>query len=59
MDLSKAFDKVKRPLLWKILQERAKTDEEKKLVQLIIKMYTTNTIKVGKKHKFVANRGVP
>jgi hypothetical protein len=50
-DLSKAFGNVKRPLIWRILRERANSDEEKRIVHLIIKMLSSRTIKVGESKK--------
>ncbi|MFN9905931.1 MAG: hypothetical protein ACK56F_07375, partial [bacterium] len=39
VDLTKAFDCVKRDLLFDILWKRAKNDSEKCLVQLIYALY--------------------
>jgi len=39
IDLQKAYDTVNREKLWDILRSRCKSDEEKTLVELIVRMH--------------------
>ena len=57
-DLTKAFDCVKRDLLFKILWQRAQNDSEKHLVQLIYALYHRSVLKIGDEI-LEANLGVP
>jgi len=44
IDLQKAYDSVDRVILWKLLKERCKSDKEKSLVELIMKLHNDSTI---------------
>ena len=44
VDLQKAYDSVDRTILWKLLRKRCKTQEEKTLVELIVKLHNESTI---------------
>ncbi len=58
-DVKKAFDSIKRSLLWKILRQRAKTKEEKHIAELIIQLHSTHKIFFSANEYFTANKGIP
>ena len=58
VDLTKAFDCVKRDLLFDILWKRAHNDFERYLVQLIYALYRRSVLKIGDE-TIEANLGVP
>jgi DNA-binding winged helix-turn-helix (wHTH) protein len=58
VDLTKAFDCVKRDLLFDILWKRANNETEKHLVQLIYSLYRRSIMKIGDE-TIEANLGVP
>lgn len=58
LDMTKAFHRIYRSLLWKILRDRAKTNQEKLIVRFIVNLHSSNIIRVGEE-EFLANRGVP
>lgn len=57
VDLSKAYDKVRRNLLFEVLDKRAKEPAEKMMVKLIDEMYLGQKMFVGE-HMFEVNMGV-
>ena len=44
VDLQKAYDSVDRVILWKLLKQRCQSQQEKSLVELIIKIHNESTI---------------
>jgi hypothetical protein len=58
VDLTKAFDCIKRDLLFDILWRRAQNDSERHLVQLIYALYRRSVLKIGDE-VIEANLGVP
>ncbi len=58
IDLQKAYDSVDRVTLWKLLKQRCKSQQEKSLVGLIIKLHNDSTIQVGT-HSMNAEMGLP
>ena len=44
MDLQKAYDSVDRVILWKLLRKRCKNQQERSLVELIVKLHNESTI---------------
>ena len=58
VDLQKAYDSVDRLILWRVLQQRCKSQQEKVLVDLIIKLHNDSTIQVGN-HSINAEMGLP
>lgn len=44
IDLQKAYDSVDREILWKILKDRCKSDDEKALVELMTKLHRESII---------------
>lgn len=57
-DLKRAFDSVSRPLLWQILDSRAKNENEKHIVRLISELQHKNLIYLDNKTSFTQNVGV-
>ena len=57
IDLQKAYDTVNREKLWNILFGRCRTDEDRVLVRLLMKIYGKSVICIGGQ-KFQADRGV-
>jgi hypothetical protein len=47
VDLQKAYDSVDRLILWRLLKQRCKSQQEKVLVDLIMKLHNDSTIQVG------------
>ena len=47
VDLKKAYDSVDRTILWRLLKRRCQNQEEKWLVDLIMKLHNESTIQVG------------
>ena len=58
IDLQKAYDSVDRGVLWKLLRKRCKTQQERSLVELIVKLHNDSTIQVGT-HSMNAEMGLP
>ena len=58
VDLQKAYDSVDRLILWRLLKQRCKSQQEKVLVDLIIKLHNDSTIQVGN-HSINAEMGLP
>ena len=58
MDLQKAYDSVDRVVLWKLLRQRFKNQQERSLVVLIVKLHNESTIQVGT-HNMIAEMGLP
>lgn len=44
IDLQKAYDSVDREILWKLLLQRAKNDNDKQLIQLMTSLHRESTI---------------
>ena len=58
VDLQKAYDSVDRLILWRLLKQRCKSQQEKILVDLIMKLHNDSTIQVGS-HSINAEMGLP
>ena len=58
VDLQKAYDSVDRLILWRLLKQRCKSQQEKVLVDLIMKLHNDSTIQVGS-HSINAEMGLP
>ena len=58
VDLQKAYDSVDRLILWRLLKQRCKSQQEKVLVDLIMKLHNDSTIQVGN-HSINAEMGLP
>ena len=58
VDLQKAYDSVDRVILWKLLKQRCQSQQEKSLVELIIKLHNDSTIQVGN-YNMNAEMGLP
>jgi hypothetical protein len=58
IDLQKAYDSVDREILWKVLLDRCKDEDERQLVNLIIKLHRQSEIEIGG-HRFEAEMGLP
>ena len=58
-NLWKAFDSIKRYLLWLILLEREKSPGEKFKFKLIIKLHSRHEIIIDKELTFTSKKGVP
>jgi hypothetical protein len=58
VDLQKVYDSVDRLILWRLLKQRCKSQQEKVLVDLIIKLHNDSTIQVGN-HSINAEMGLP
>ncbi len=58
VDLQKAYDSVDRLILWRLLKQRCKSQQEKVLVDLIMKLHNGATIQVGS-HSINAEMGLP
>lgn len=58
MDLQKAYDSVDRGILFGILMRRCKNQQERSLVELIVKLHKDSTIQVGT-HTMNAEMGLP
>ena len=57
IDLQKAYDTVNREKLWMILYQRCRSEDDKKLLALLIALYGKSIICMGE-HSFAADRGV-
>ena len=58
MDLQKAYDSVDRAILWKLLKKRCQSQQERSLVELIVKLHNDSTIQVGN-YSMNAEMGLP
>ena len=58
VDLQKAYDSVDRLILWRLLKQRCKSQQEKVLVDLIMKLHSDSTIQVGS-YSINAEMGLP
>jgi retron-type reverse transcriptase len=58
IDLQKAYDSVDRLILWKLLKKRCQSQQERSLVELIMKLHNNSTIQVGT-HSMEAEMGLP
>ena len=58
VNLQKAYDSVDRLILWRLLKQRCKSQQEKVLVDLIMKLHNDSTIQVGS-HSINAEMGLP
>ena len=58
VDLQKAYDSVDRLILWRLLKQRCKSQQEKVLIHLIMKLHNDSTIQVGN-HSINAEMGLP
>ena len=52
------YDSVDRMILWRLLKGRCKNQQEKFLVDLIMKLHSDSTIQVGT-HSINAEMGLP
>ncbi len=50
IDLQKAYDSADCELLWRILDSRCREEDEKKLLQLMIKLHRESDIIVSEQH---------
>jgi hypothetical protein len=55
-DLKKAFVRIKRSLLWKIVRGRTKTKDEKHIAKLIIQHHSTHKIHFNETENFTATK---
>ena len=58
VDLQKAYDSVDREILWRILKKRCKSQQERSLVELIMKLHNNSIIQIGS-HNMSAEMGLP
>ncbi len=58
VDLQKAYDSVDREILWRILKKRCKSQQERSLLELIMKLHNNSTTQVGS-HNMSAEMGLP
>jgi hypothetical protein len=58
VDLQKAYDSVDRQILWSLLRARCKNQQEKSLIELIVKLHNESTIQVGM-YNINAEMGLP
>ncbi len=58
VDLTKAFDCIKRDLLFEILWKRTQNEPERHMVQLIYALYRKSILRIGDEI-IEANLGVP
>ena len=47
IDLQKAYDSVDREILWKLLKDRCQDDDQRQIVDLIIKLHRQSKSKLG------------
>ncbi|MFM7728357.1 MAG: RNA-directed DNA polymerase [Flavobacteriales bacterium] len=58
IDLQKAYDSVDREILWKVLLDRCQEEDERQLVNQVIKLHRQSEIEIGG-HRFEAEMGLP
>jgi hypothetical protein len=58
IDLQKAYDSVDREILWKILDKRCKSNQEKSLIELIKGLHRQSSIQIGNQ-RINAEMGLP
>ena len=58
VDLQKENDSVDRAILWKLLKKRCQSQQERSLVELIVKLHNDSTVQVGN-YSMNAEMGLP